>query len=92
MTLSGWLVGEHCEFGAFLDEALRDRFVCGLRSTAIQKRLLAEAALPANSALETAMAMESASQQADVLKIQLPTQGNIDAMRKFQNANGNKWK
>ena len=27
----------HCEFGAYLDDALRDRFVCGLRSETIQK-------------------------------------------------------
>lgn len=31
-----------CEFGAFLNEALRDRFVCGMWSEAIQKKLLAE--------------------------------------------------
>ena len=28
-----------CEFGAFLDEALRDRFVCGVRSDHIQKKI-----------------------------------------------------
>ena len=27
----------HCAFANFLDDALRDRLVCGLRSTAIQK-------------------------------------------------------
>ena len=32
----------HCQFGAFLEEALRDRLVCGLRSESVQKRLLAE--------------------------------------------------
>ena len=31
-----------CEFGTFLDEALRDKLVCGLRNKAIQKRLLSE--------------------------------------------------
>ena len=31
-----------CNFGAYLDEALRDRLVCGQRSEAIQKRLLSE--------------------------------------------------
>ena len=32
----------HCEFGTFLDEALRDRFVCGLRKEPIQRKLLGE--------------------------------------------------
>ena len=31
-----------CNFGTHLPEALRDRFVCGLRSRAIQKWLLTE--------------------------------------------------
>jgi len=31
-----------CNFGTHLNEALRDKFVCGLRSTSIQKRLLVE--------------------------------------------------
>ena len=28
----------HCELGNFLDDALRNRFVCGLRSEAMQKK------------------------------------------------------
>ena len=31
-----------CNFGSYLNEALRDRFVCGLRSSNIKKKLLAE--------------------------------------------------
>ena len=31
-----------CDFGTFLSDALRDRFVCGLRSTSLQKKLLAD--------------------------------------------------
>ena len=31
-----------CEFGTFLEEALRDRLLCGLKSVQIQKKLLAE--------------------------------------------------
>ena len=29
---------KHCEFSAYLDDAFRDRFVCGLRSKAIEKK------------------------------------------------------
>ena len=28
----------HCKFGTFLDDALRDRFVCGLRKELIQRK------------------------------------------------------
>ena len=56
-----------CEFGAFLDDALRDKFVCGLidntvrpyciiygglQKENIQRRLLAEADLELKKALE----------------------------------------
>ena len=32
----------HCQFGGHLNEALRDHFVCGLKSEVMQKRLLSE--------------------------------------------------
>ena len=50
----------HCEFGATLEETLRDRLVCGLRHEAIQRRLLSKSGLTYQKALETAQAMESA--------------------------------
>ena len=31
-----------CNFGSYLHDALRDRFVCGLRSSKVKKKLLAE--------------------------------------------------
>ena len=34
---------EHCEFGASLTDALRDRLVTGMRNETIQRRLLSEA-------------------------------------------------
>ena len=49
-----------CEFGDYLGEALRDRLVCGTRSSSVQKRLLSEADLTFKRALEIAQAMEAA--------------------------------
>ena len=52
----------HCAFEAYLDEALRGRFVCGLRSEAMQKRLLTEADLTFSRAVEIARSMEMAAE------------------------------
>jgi len=54
------------EFGNFLDEALRDRFVCGLRKESIQKKLLSEKTLDFSKAMEIAQSMEMASGSAQV--------------------------
>lgn len=51
----------NCDFGAHLDDALRDRFVSGLRSEAIQRKLLAETNVTFKSACDTALSMEMAS-------------------------------
>ena len=40
------------EFGAYLNEALRDRFVCGITSEQIQRKLLSEAGLTLDKALK----------------------------------------
>ncbi|XP_031422660.1 uncharacterized protein K02A2.6-like [Clupea harengus] len=45
-------LAEHCEFKESLSEVIRDRLVCGLRSEAIQKRLLTEKALTLDRAVE----------------------------------------
>lgn len=47
-------LSEHCEFGLSLNDTIRDRLVCGLRSEAIQKRLLTEANLRLEKATEIA--------------------------------------
>ena len=53
-----------CDFGLFLNEALRNRFVCGLRHEAIQKRLLADHDITFATACSVAQAMETASRHA----------------------------
>ncbi|XP_071492237.1 uncharacterized protein [Diadema antillarum] len=57
-----------CKFDAFLKEALRDKFVCGLQSTVIQKRLLSEANLTFDKALDLALAMELADRNTREMK------------------------
>ena len=53
----------HCDFGTFLDQALRDRFVCGLRHQGTQKRLLSESDLTLTKATEIARSGEAAEKQ-----------------------------
>ena len=48
----------HCEFGDYLEQALRDRLVCGLLSQSTQKKLLAEADLTLAQALSIAQGTE----------------------------------
>ena len=62
-----------CEFGQFLDDALRDRFVCGLYDDNIQKRLLSEKDLTATKALTTAAAWEMTNKNMRVIKEQSTT-------------------
>ena len=44
----------NCDFGDYLEEALRDRFICRLRSETTQKQLLTEAELTFQRAVEIA--------------------------------------
>ncbi len=37
-----WRLSTHCQYGGFLEESIRDQFLWGLCSKAIQKRLLTE--------------------------------------------------
>lgn len=56
------------KFGMHLDETLRDRLVCGLRSEGTQKKLLTEADLTFKRALEIAQSNETASVRARQLQ------------------------
>ena len=55
-----------------LQQVLRDKFVCGLNSSAIQKRLLAENELTLKRALEIAQSMEAAAKQVEYLSLGNP--------------------
>lgn len=49
-----------CTFGDFLEQALRDRLVCGMTNSSIQKKLLAERDLTLQRAVDIATAAEMA--------------------------------
>ena len=57
----------HCSFEAYVDEALRDRFVFGLKQIAIQNRLLAEKNLTFTT-VEIAQSMERVDTQAKIIQ------------------------
>ncbi len=62
-------LSEHCEFGTALNDTIRDRFVCGLRSKTIQKRLLCENNLTLERAIEISVSMEMAAKEAQELSV-----------------------
>ena len=67
-----------CEFGNFLNDALCDRFVCGLNNSAMQRRLLSEPNLDLSRACELAQGMEAARKDAKEMQI-LPTGVNEES-------------
>lgn len=76
-------LADKCQFRDHLDEALRDRLVCGLRSEAIQKRLLVEGDLTLQKAYETAHGMEAAARRAGELQTSTRvTSGEVQFVRK----------
>ena len=58
----------HCEFSEYLEDALRDHFVCGIRSESIQCSLLTEKDLSFARATELAQGMEAAKKNAHSFK------------------------
>ena len=58
----------NCDFGDYLEEALRDHFVCRLHSETTQKQLLTEAELTFQRAVEIAQAIEAAEKKSEQFK------------------------
>ena len=58
-------LSEHCAYGDTLEDMLRDRIVCGIRDTRLQRRLLAETALTFKKAFELAQASELADKKCE---------------------------
>ena len=65
-------LSEHCDYGATLDDMLRDHFVCRIANGRLQHRLLAEPGLTLKKALELARAQETAEQGAQHMQQQRP--------------------
>ena len=58
----------YCEFTGYLEKALRDRFVCGIRNEGIQRSLLTEKNLTLARAIELAQGMEMAEKNVQSFK------------------------
>ena len=59
----------HCNFGAFQDRALRDRFVCGLRSERIRSKLMTMPNLTFDVACNTAIQMDLAEKGSKAVRL-----------------------
>ena len=62
-----------------MDQALRDRFVCGLQNNNIRRRLLKERNLTLKSAIELAKTMENADLETQIISTDIKTE-NVNAM------------
>ena len=69
----------HCNFAETLEVSLRDRFVCGLRQEATQRRLLSEANLTYTKALDIAKGMEAAHANSKAFKTSEPVIKKMDS-------------
>ena len=56
---------QYCNFGGYLNDALRDQLVCGMRNENIQKRLLSTAELTLEKAVNIAVGMETAAKDTE---------------------------
>ena len=61
-------LSEHCQYGETLKDMIRDRLVCGLRDTKLQRRLLVEPRLTFQKAFDLTLASEVAARSAKELQ------------------------
>ena len=70
---------EHCNYGNSLSEMLRDRSVCGITNTTVQKGLLAEKELSLDKAVSLAQSVEVAGQGAKDLQMAATAKSTTNA-------------
>ncbi|CAC5381589.1 unnamed protein product [Mytilus coruscus] len=66
-------LADTCQFNALLEEALRDRLVCGLYSKTIQRKLLSESELDLKKAFEIAVGIEAAEKETNEFRNEVST-------------------
>ena len=77
-----------CNFGDYLETAIRDQFVCGIRDTNCQKELLCQTVLTAEGALQRARAAEVVRKETESMQDAIakresenfPSDGEINAV------------
>ena len=70
---------EHCKYGDSLSEMIRDRLVCDITNTTVQKRLLAEKELNLDKAVSLAQSIEVAEQGAKDLQMATTAKSTTNA-------------
>ncbi|XP_040077025.1 uncharacterized protein LOC120849006 [Ixodes scapularis] len=75
-------LAQTCVFGNFLDESLRDRFVCGLRRVDIQRHLFSEDKhLTFQKAVERALSLEAAVKNASATHSRSDSAAELNKLR-----------
>lgn len=78
-------IAEFCDFGNKLDDMLRDRLVCGINDTSIQRKLLSEGdKLTLKDALKLASSMEVAYRDSHNLPVPPPSTDPIHRVNRQQ--------
>ena len=74
-----------CNFGAYLETAIKDQFVCGLNDPKCQQELLCQANLTTELALQRARAIEAVTKESDSMQTGKPqpittSEGNTNSV------------
>ena len=83
---------EYCSFGDTLSEMLRDRLVCGITDTTVQKRLLAEKELTLDRAVSLAQSVEIAEKGAKDLQSSTGSVNEVHKLSRKATTSGNERK